>query len=198
MTSSSNLSETNKLKEAFQEFISFPDEDWSKIEPKIVKKHFKKGDLFLGPGQVSNTMGFVLKGFFRKYYLKDGDDINFWFYYENRFLVAYQSFLERVPTNFYIEALEDAEILTLPYVAIQEMYQISKEWEKLGRLVCEKMYVAHHKRIENLLLKDASARYHDLLKNHPVLVERLPQYHLASYLGIKPQSLSRIRKENKH
>lgn len=187
---------TIALKKAFQQFISFSDEDWDKIEKKIEIKHYKKGDLFLSAGQVCNTLGFITTGFFRKYYLKDGNDINFWFYYENLFLVAYQSFLERVPTNFYIEAIEDSEILTISYETVQEIYAISDEFQKLGRLVCEKMYIAHHNRIENLLFKDATARYADLVKNHPILIQRLPQYHLASYLGIKPQSLSRIRKEN--
>ena len=111
-------------------------------------------------------------------------------------MVAYQSFLERVPTNFYIEAIEDSEILTISYETVQEMYTISNEFQKLGRLVCEKMYIVHHRRIEDLLFNDATSRYKDLIKNHPLLIQRLPQYHLASYLGIKPQSLSRIRKEN--
>jgi len=184
------------LKKAFQQFISFSDDDWSKIEKDIKIKRYKKGDIFLSEGKVSNTLGFITKGFFRKYYLKEGNDINFWFYHENQFLVAYQSFLERVPTNFYIEAIEDSEILTLSYENIQDMYTISDEFQKLGRLICEKMYIAHHKRIEDLLFKDATVRYNDLVKNYPILAQRLPQYHLASYLGIKPQSLSRIRKEN--
>ncbi|WP_158655232.1 Crp/Fnr family transcriptional regulator [Flavivirga eckloniae] len=192
-----NTINTIALKKAFQQYISFPEEDWDKIKQNIGVKHYKKGDVFLRSGQTSNTLGFITRGFFRKYYLKDGDEINFWFYHENQFLVAYQSFLERVPTKFQIEALEDAEILTLPFEAVQNLYTISEAWQKLGRLVCEKMYITHHNRIESLLFKDASVRYYDLVKEHPMLLQRLPQYHLASYLGIKPQSLSRIRKEYK-
>ena len=192
------MNTTNKivLRKAFQQFISFSDKDWAKIEAKIEIKSYKAGDLFLNAGKVSNTLAFITKGFFRKYYIKNGNDINFWFYSENQFLVAYQSFLERVPTNFYIEAIEDSEILTISYETVQEIYTISEEFQKLGRLICEKMYIAHHNRIENLLFNDATTRYKNLIKNHPLLIQRLPQYHLASYLGIKPQSLSRIRKEN--
>lgn len=185
------------LKEAIQQIISIPDSDWKNIEPKIGIKHYKKGELFLSSGQVSNTLGFITKGFFRKYYLQNGNDINFWFYQENQFLVAYQSFLERAPTHFIIEAIEDSEILTLSYETVQSMYKLSEDWQKFGRLVCEKMYIAHHKRIENLLFKDAHARYMDLVREHPAIIQRLPQYHLASYLGIKPQSLSRIRNTNR-
>ena len=187
-----------ELKKAFQKIVSFPDNEWEQIEPYISIKKYKKGDFFLRQGQISNTLGFITKGFFRKYYLKDGNDINFWFYHEDQFLVAYQSFLERVPTDFHIEALEDSEILTMSYETVQEMYTISENWQKLGRLVSEKMYIAHHKRIENLLFKDATTRYNDLVKHYPILLQRLPQYHLASYLGIKPQSLSRIRNESKY
>lgn len=192
------MNTTNKiaLRNAFQKFISISDKDWAKIEAKIEIKSYKSGDLFINVGQISNSLGFITKGFFRKYYIKNGNDINFWFYSENQFLVAYQSFLERVPTDFYIEAIEDAEILIISYDTLQEIYTYSDEFQKLGRLVCEKMYLAHHNRIVNLLLYDATTRYKNLIKNHPLLLQRLPQYHLASYLGIKPQSLSRIRKEN--
>ena len=184
-----------QIKKVIQETSFFSESDWETLAPQFQKKKYEKGDLFLSAGQVSKKLGFISKGFFRKYYIRNGDDINFWFYKENQFLVAYRSFLDQSPTNFHIEALEDSEIIYLPYNAVQEMYAHSHDWQVFGRLICEKMYIAHHTRIENLLLKDATARYHDLVKDYPDIVNRVPQYHLASYLGIKPQSLSRIRSQ---
>lgn len=109
-------------------------------------------------------------------------------------MVDYQSFLLQKPSNYYWQAMENSELLLIPYYAAQQLYQQSPHWDKFGRLIAEKVYMQVNERIEMLQFYTPEQRYTSLLQQKPELFRRLSQFQLASYLGIKPQSLSRIRK----
>jgi len=122
------------------------------------------------------------------------EEKNIFFFSENQFVVSFRSFVFQYPCSYYIEALEEAEILYISYNDLQYLYNVHKSWEKFGRLLAEHFFNQSQARAEELLFLSHEQRYLNLIKEHPNIVQRVQSYHIASYLGIKNQSLSRIRK----
>lgn len=160
---------------------------------KIVQ--IPKGSLFVTEGQISNEIGFINKGLFRIYYLLDEKEVNTNFIFEGEFVVEYQSFLLQRPSRYYIQALEDCEIITFSSEALQKAYSSSPNWERFGRIIAEKLYVDATERGEEFLFLTGEQRYKNLLKKRPKVFEKVPLYHIASYLGIERESLSRLRRK---
>lgn len=176
--------------------VSFLTEnDCSLFEPYLTTRNYPAKAYFLGEGKVCREIGFVNQGCFRTYYLADGKEINTHFVFENEFVTDYDSFLQHKPSRYFIQALEDAEIVTFHLAALQNAYNQSHNWERFGRLVAEQSYKLTTQRVESFLFLDGEQRYLDLLKNQPHLFGRIPLYHLASYLGLERESLSRLRKK---
>lgn len=150
---------------------------------------------FLTEGQVCKEMGFVNSGSFRVYYLADGKEINTHFYFENSFVADYDSFLEQKPSRYYIQALEDSAITTFSIQTLQQAYNSSQNWERFGRQMAEFSFKMTTKRVESFLFMNAEERYLNLLETEPQIFDRMPLYHIASYLGIERESLSRLRKK---
>lgn len=157
-------------------------------------KKFKKKELLLQPGEVCNFVGFINEGLTRQYFLLEGEEITVTFTNENRYTTEYTSFLNRKPTFFYIEALEDTEVLMINYDKMQQLYAKSHNGERLGRLISEQVYLFIAQRNLSLLVESPERRYQKMVKEFPHILQRVPQHQIASYLGIKPESLSRIRK----
>jgi CRP-like cAMP-binding protein len=170
------------------------DEDWELMLPGLTYKTIKKGDHFVEEGKIYREIAFVIKGLFRSYYVVDGEEINTNFFFEGQWPKAYHSLLTREASRQWIQALEDAEIYTVSYTHLQNLFAQSKNWERFGRIAAENLYVASQERTEMFLLDDPETRYLKLSRLHPHLFERVPLYHIASYIGIKQPSLSRIRK----
>lgn len=176
--------------------VSFLNEkDCTLFEPFLKTKHFKRKDLFLTPGQTCSEIGFINKGCFRTYYLSDGKEINTQFVFENEFVTDYDSFLQGKPSKYFIQVLEDAEIVTFNLSALENAYNQSQNWERFGRMMAEQSYKLTTQRVESFLFLDGEQRYLDLLENQPRLLARIPLYHIASYLGLERESLSRLRKK---
>jgi CRP/FNR family transcriptional regulator len=181
----------NRLKQA--SFLT--EEDCSLFEPFLKTKQLLAKEHFLTEGKTCQEIGFVNRGSFRTYYLSDDKEINTRFVFENDFVVDYDSFLEAKPSKYFIEALEDSEIVTFDLQALLNAYHQSHNWERFGRLMAEQSYKLTTKRVESFLFLDGEQRYLDLLKNEPQIFNRIPLYHIASYLGMERESLSRLRKK---
>ena len=158
--------------------------------PYLKKKVLKKGDYFLKEGQKVNEIAFVEKGVLRIFYLSDGKEINNHFFLENDYAVSYLDFLKGTRSRYYIQALEACELYTFNSNGLQAAYDQSKNWERF-----ESAYATSTNRFESFLFLSAKERYLQMQKDHPQFIQRIPLYHLASYLGIERESLSRIRKE---
>lgn len=171
------------------------EKDCSLFEPYLKTKSFVTKEYFLQEGNVCQEIGFVNSGCFRTYYLADGNEINTHFGLENEFVTDYDSFLQGKPGRYFIQALEDAEIVTFDLNALQNAYNKSQNWERFGRIIAEHSYKLTTQRVESFLFMDGEQRYLDLLKNRPDIFDRIPLYHIASYLGLKRESLSRLRKK---
>ncbi|WP_375583982.1 Crp/Fnr family transcriptional regulator [Cyclobacterium xiamenense] len=171
------------------------EEDCSFFEAQVRVKRYDAKDFFLTEGKICQEIGFVNRGCFRTYYLLDGKEINTHFTFENEFVTDYDSSLHGKPSRYFIQALEAAEIVTFHVSALQHAYDQSQNWERFGRLMAEKSYSLTTQRVESFLFLDGKQRYLQLLKNQPHIFNRIPLYHIASYLGLERESLSRLRKK---
>lgn len=171
------------------------EQDCALFQPFLKIKSIPKDGNFVLTGQVSREIGFVHKGLFRYYYLQEGREINTHFVFENNFIVSYNSFITQQPSSYFIQALEPAEIVTFTFNDLQHAYHASHRWERFGRIVAENAFMLATQRSESFLFMDGEQRYLHLLKTRPEIFDRLPLYHIASYLGMERESLSRLRKK---
>jgi CRP-like cAMP-binding protein len=156
----------------------------------------KKGAYFLRAGQVSTSVGLIKEGVFRVFYLSNDKEHTSYFNVETRnpFVAAFTSFLKQEPSKESIQALEDCTVLTLTYSALQKLYATYPEMERLGRLLAEQNYLLAMERIYDLQQQKADFKYNKFMELYPGLLNRIPHHYIASYLGVTPESLSRLRK----
>lgn len=155
---------------------------------------FPKGHILLKEGQVSNESFFNVEGLVRKYYIVDGEEKTTDFYIENDSISSLQSYNLMMPSNHYLECIEESRLAILSREREQELFERVSGFESLCRVSVEEELGAYQDKLAQFMMSSPEKRYMDLMKNRPELLQRVPQYHLASYLGIKPESLSRIRK----
>ncbi|MEZ5070772.1 MAG: Crp/Fnr family transcriptional regulator [Bacteroidales bacterium] len=156
---------------------------------------YRKGDYFVREGQTSRYIAFILRGCLMCVYNKDGKELIDEFSFENEFISDYRSFVTGAPADKDILCLEDCELLVLGYESLQELYATHPGMERGGRLIAEMLLFQWQVRVKSFLLDDAETRYRNLLETRPSLFQRVPQYLIAQYLAVSPETLSRIRKK---
>jgi len=171
------------------------EEDCALFEPYLRTRNIAAKQHFVEEGKVCREIAFINSGVFRMYYLMDGKEVNSHFFFENEFAVDYDSFLEQKPSRYHIQAFEDAEVVCFNLETLEKAYAVSKNWEKFGRLIAEYTFKVTTRRVEGFLFMDAEQRYLQLQAHAPHILERIPLYHIASYLGLERESLSRLRKK---
>ena len=189
---------TEKLISNIKSIIDLTAKEVDCIDLLWKTKSIKKGDSFLAEGEVCKHAGFIVKGLMRYYINHDGEDKTYDFAQENNFICNYESFLPKTPSTKIIQALEDCEILQISYTDLQIFYNSIAQAERFGRIVIEQVFVHTLKDLSSFYTDTPEYRYDKFLKEHPDLQQRVSQYHIASYVGVKPQSLSRIRKRISH
>lgn len=185
-----------QMRQSLEKYNILDDEDWQQFLKYLTPKSYKKGDLFISEGQICNHLGFLNNGIARVYYIIEGKEITSYFNTNSRniFVCSFTSFLTKKPSLENVHFLEDTELLLLKYDALQELYNNRPNIQKLGRLMAEHNYVLSMERIYSLQYSPAIDRYNNMLKIYPGLMNRIPHHFIASYLGVTPESLSRIRK----
>jgi len=182
-------------------FAGLTEEDISVSFPFWRKREISKGNFYNKQNVVCKDLGILVKGIFCVYHYDPvtAEERNIFFFSEDQFIVSFASFIYQYPCSYYIEALEDSEILYVSYEDLQNLYLKYKPWERFGRILAEHFFTKSQLRTENLLLLTHEQRYLNLLQDHPNIVQRVASFHIASFLGIKNQSLSRIKKRlNSH
>lgn len=164
------------------------------LEKRFTTKTYKKGDFFLKEGQVCREVGFIEKGLVRYFINKDGEELIYGFGKENDFVCNYESFLDHSLSAKNIQFIEDATIAVFSYDDLQMIYENLKEGQKFGRLACEQLFVMALRDITSFYADEPEQRYLHFVNTYPDLQQRIPQYYISSFIGVKPQSLSRIRK----
>jgi CRP-like cAMP-binding protein len=159
-------------------------------------KSIKASDFFIRAGETPIKIAYVFKGLFRYVYLNDkGDEFTKGIISENFFISSYSAMILDKPSYFSIESLEDSEILEISWKDFMQLLDQDIFWVKFLLKFIERGYMIKEKRERDLLLLDAETRYKDFLIEFPGMDQRIKQGIIASYLGIKPETLSRIRKK---
>lgn len=175
-------------------FISLRPADEAVILRLFHHKELTRNDFFLREGKVCRHLAFILKGIFRYYINQEGEEQIYSFGTEQGFLCDYESFVPQIIAQQNIQALEDAELLIISHEDLQEFYRLIPGAERFGRIAIEEVFIQLLGELKSFYTDDEETRYSKLLKDYPALLQRIPQYYIASYIGIKPQSLSRIRR----
>lgn len=183
-----------KVKEYISRFVSFNDEQLNAFLQTMEKKRVPKGTCLMEAGQVCDYVAFINKGHFRTFCIINQEEVTYNFSFEGNFYTDYPSFLTRQPSLEYHQALVDSEVLLVSYEKMQRTYQQMPVWEKFGRLIAEFILVRIAERNRAMLFLSPEEQYLNLMKSRPKVFEKIPQHYIASYLGIQPESLSRIRK----
>ncbi len=154
----------------------------------------EKNAFFLRAGEVPDRIGYVVSGLMRLFYVTEaGAEVNKHFCVERSLAVNYNAFLRRERSRIYIQALEETKLLAIDYDAYVHLLDRHECWRTIAGKLSEMLVVLSHKRESELMLMNAAERYSQFMLDYPNLSARLTQYHIASYLGITPESLSRIR-----
>lgn len=163
------------------------------IEQILERRDFEKGELLLSEGQVSQNMVLVGKGMIRQFYYKNGKDITEHFSYEGCIAMCIESMLKQEPTRLMIEALEDGTIYLLPYKKLMLLTEVSWEVNLFYRKVLEYSLINSQVKADSWRFETARERYNHLLQLQPEVIKRAPLSHIASYLLMTPETLSRVR-----
>ena len=184
------------LLKTLQDWAEIPKDQWDDLLPSLVEKKLKKGDFFLKTGEKASKIGFVITGYCRQFYTdKDNHEFNHSFVFENELMGGYPSLLRNSPSTYSIQAMEECDLLVIDWKEFESFFTRNICWERLVRKVAEKNYLQKTQRESAFLLKDARERYLEVCEYEPEVIDRVPQYHLASYLGITASALNRIIKK---
>jgi len=185
------------FRKSIEQFVLFTDEEWAIFSEHLYTREIKKRALFIGAGKICAEVGLILSGSFRFYLNKDGIEISNYFCFEGELISSYKSFLQQEPGLTNIEAMEDAVVICFHHKGLTQLInddRIAYKMERFGRLVAEYLVCCYEERLITFVTKTPEERYMELLYKQPGLLQRIPQYYVANYLGITPVSLSRIRR----
>lgn len=182
-----------KIIDYISNYISLDSDEIKAIDQLIIVKEFKKGTLLLKEGEIAKHAYFNIQGCVRLFSIVEGIEKTTHFYTENQFITSIKSFTQKVPANHYLECIEDCVLGVFSYESERELLHEYPKFEQLSRILLEEELSTYQDILSSYITTKPEERYKNLLKFKPDLFQRIPQYHLATYLGITPQSLSRIR-----
>lgn len=186
------------LRAFLSRYVDVPDEELAVAAGALKEEVVPSGEFLVRAGQTATTFGLVLQGLLRKFYTTPkGKELTRGFALAGDLVGAYASLLTASPSLLSIQAMEDCRLLTLDFSVMSQLYQRHVAWNTLGRRVAEELFLEREDREFTLLTLSAAERYQRLRRARPDILERVPQYEIASYLGITPVSLSRIRARSK-
>lgn len=186
------------LKRVIDELVELPATEWNYFCRFVSARKFETGGFLIHAGDRCANFFFLINGLVRFFYLTDeGKEFNKHFAMENNFVGSFQAMVLKLPYRFSVQAMSPTQTLVLPISVLEDCYDRHAAWERLGRRQAEYVAVKKEIRESEFLLDSAEKRYRQFLKEYPSLIHRIPQYHIASYLGITDVALSRIRKKMK-
>lgn len=182
------------IRDYLEKIAPLPDDDWDLFASGLERKAYPKKHLLLKAGQTEHYLSFIEKGIVRFYMPKEAQDLTFSFCFQGEFVSAYDSFLTRSAADYHIGTLTATTLWRLSYDHLQNIYDKTTAGQQIGRLVAERLFLKKSKREMIFLNLPAEARYTQLFEEQPAIIRQIPLKYIASYIGVTPQALSRIRK----
>jgi len=186
-----NMTGFSKIKDSLLKIYAFQEEQLAQFELKLIYKKLRKKEMLLTPGQISNSLTFINDGSFRFYSETEQGALTLKFFTENQWVADLESFLKQKPSGNYIEASEDSNIASITLKDIHALMDLHPSFRMLNGLMANLTVPTLH--LASITTKNPDERYKELLLKHPDWINRFPQMEIASYLGMTPSTLSRVR-----
>jgi len=177
-----------------KQYIPLNENDIIKLQNAVVTKVFDKNEIIFSEGKIADEIYFVIKGCIRLFYNADGNDKTAFFYTEGHYICAGESYTFNIPAVENYQAIEKTEICIFSKANIELLLKELPKFEVIARIATENELISCQKLIASFITKTAEQRYGDLLNQQGELFHRVPQQYIASYLGVSPETLSRIKK----
>jgi CRP-like cAMP-binding protein len=183
-----------KLLQYFQRIMPLTETEVDAIVETLTIREYPKGTVLLEEGQVSAEVYFVLDGCVRQYYLVDGEEKTSNFFTEEQWVISMKSFGQIKPSEHYLDCAADSVLVVGNREKEEDLYRRFPKFETVSRKVMEQVFASQQEMMSSYTTDTAEQRYLKLMEQRPELLQIIPQYQIASYVGVKPESLSRIRK----
>ncbi len=184
----------DKFLKHISEYILLTEEEITFAKNHFPIKSYTKNEVFFHEGNIAKRIYFVIEGCVRLFYSVDGDEKTAYFYTEGKFFCANESLAKNTPARENFQALENTTVMLFPKTPDEALFKKFPNFEVLERLALVDELITSNRIIESFVSKSPEERYIELIKTNKALFQRVHQQYIASYLGISPQSLSRIRK----
>lgn len=185
---------TDALRKFMSAFSVFDSQEIEAVIDSMSMETHVKGTLLLSEGEITSRCYFILKGCIREYQLLDGAEKNVAFFTEHQAVISYTSYLEQAPSQHYYACLEDCVLLAGTRAQEQALHKLYPRLAFLTPTILQKDYQQVQRQLAVMIRYSAKERYEHLLSTRPDLLQRVPLHHLASFIGVTPESFSRIRK----
>lgn len=182
------------LRDAFEKYVKLSDAEWLDAQKRFTTLHFAKEDSVTREGAVEPYFYFILNGIHRLYYLTPaGDEVTLAFSFDDNFSGVYDSFVTQKPSLYYLQSLTESEVLAISHADMHYLFDAYKSFERWGRLFIQQILFGRGKREVELATQSAQQRYDTFISRMPVVLQTIPQKYIASYLGMTPETFSRMR-----
>jgi len=183
------------IREYYERIMQLQESEWEFIAAHFNRKVFSKNQVITQQGATEKYLSFIETGIVRFYIPGDENELTFNFSFNKEFTCAYDSFLTQTPSEYELQALTETIVWQISYEDLQKVYAQTRAGNYLGRFAAEKLFLSKSKRELSLLKYTATERYLNLFKEQPEILQYIPLKYVASYIGITPQGLSRIRRQ---
>lgn len=188
----------DQIKQVMKQLIAVSDEELQAFLSRVELRTYKRQEILCYPNIIPNEIFFINRGIIRVFITDhEGNEHTIHFALENQFIADYSNFIQVKPSLYSLQTLEETELVILPRSAIEWGYKHLNEGQKMGRLIAEYYFIYQDQRIQNTYVRSPKERYDNITEVFPNIHNRVPQHMIASYLGITPIHLSRLKKADR-